>query len=126
MKFTTIIPAMLITLLPLASAIDFRILVKFKKSAYPSADAFCTTWLSTWWAPSLFPIIITSMCSLYDTFFCISRAYQPKDTSLFWIGSLCEPGDYSGKNKRTEALVTCVFEKSVANGVVAELGIEHI
>ncbi|KAF8309164.1 hypothetical protein DL93DRAFT_2100226 [Clavulina sp. PMI_390] len=92
----------LIQLVPSASAVDFRILVKFNPRHYHSGDAFCTKWLSA------------------------CRSYTPKDTSLYYIGSLCHPGDYQGKNNHTEALVTCVFEKSVADGVVHELGIQHI
>lgn len=125
MKFTTIIPVMLATLLPLASAIDFRILVEFDSSEYPSGDDFCTTWLSTWCALFCFQLISSTDADATLPFI-ISRSYQPSDTSLFYIGSLCRPGDYSGNNLNSEALVTCVFEKSVADGVVAQLGITHV
>jgi hypothetical protein len=51
----------------------------------------------------------------------ISRDFKPTDTSLFFAGSVCEPGDYSGKNKNTEALASCVFEKSVGAQLAKEL-----
>lgn len=48
MKFTTIIPAVLAALLPLANARDLRILVEFSPSEYASGADFCTAWVSNW------------------------------------------------------------------------------
>lgn len=132
------IAALGVALLPFASAVDFRILVQFSPDEYASGDDFCTAWLSTWWVWHflcflLAPPHILSLCCMeitdiitYHWNSVYSRAYQPHNTNLFYAGSLCRPGDYSGNNVNTEALVTCVFEKSVADGVVHELGITHI
>jgi hypothetical protein len=35
--------------------------------------------------------------------------YGPSNTSLYFFGALCEPGDYQGKHNTTEALAFCVF-----------------
>jgi hypothetical protein len=33
----------------------------------------------------------------------------PSNSSLYFSGALCEPGDYQGKNNQTEALAFCTF-----------------
>jgi len=85
-----------------AAAYDFRLLIQFSPTQYASGDAFCTAWLQA------------------------CRTYKPKDTNLFYAGSLCRPGNYQGLNTTTEALASCVFEKSVAVGVAEELDVEII
>ncbi|KAK0526005.1 hypothetical protein OC834_004961 [Tilletia horrida] len=39
------------------------------------------------------------------------KAYQPKDKSLTFAYTLCEPGDYHGQDPDTEAKVYCTFAK---------------
>ncbi|KAF9521110.1 hypothetical protein BS47DRAFT_1335208 [Hydnum rufescens UP504] len=84
------------------AAYDFRQLIEFSPSKYASGDAFCEAWLNA------------------------CRTYKPKDPNLFYVDSLCRPGDYQGSHTNTEALASCVFEKSVAVGVAEELGVEII
>lgn len=84
------------------AAVDFRQLIKFSPTKYASGDAFCSAWLDA------------------------CRSYKPKDPTLFYIGSICRPGDYQGLHTTTEALASCVFEKSVAKGVAGELGVKII
>jgi len=64
-----------------AQAYDFRVLVGYN---YPSSSAFCSAW--------------NTACA----------NYVPKDQSLKYGGSVCEPGDYHGEHKKTEAKVSCV------------------
>jgi hypothetical protein len=33
----------------------------------------------------------------------------PTDSSLYFSGAVCQPGDYQGKNNGTEALAYCSF-----------------
>lgn len=65
-----------------AQAYDFRQLVAYKD--YSSSTDFCNAW--------------NTNC----------KDYVPKDKSLKYGGSTCEPGDYHGKHKKTEAKVACV------------------
>ncbi|PWN32583.1 uncharacterized protein FA14DRAFT_191676 [Meira miltonrushii] len=69
-----------------ARAYDFRQLVKYSHQEYPTSSDFCNAW---------------------DT---ACKEYVPKDQSLKYEGSTCEPGDYQGKHAKTEALVDCVFD----------------
>ncbi|PWN32582.1 uncharacterized protein FA14DRAFT_181266 [Meira miltonrushii] len=68
-----------------ARAYDFRQLVKYSHQEYPTSSDFCDAW---------------------DT---ACKEYVPKDQSLKYGYSVCEPGDYHGKHAKTEAKVACVF-----------------
>jgi hypothetical protein len=35
--------------------------------------------------------------------------YEPTNTTLYFQATYCHPGDFSGKNNRTEALAYCGF-----------------
>lgn len=67
-----------------AQAYDFRQLVKYSHTEYPTSTAFCEAW--------------DKDC----------KDYVPKDKSLKYGYAVCEPGDHHGKHKKTEAKVACV------------------
>jgi hypothetical protein len=41
--------------------------------------------------------------------FVLGINYVPADSSLYFLGAVCQPGDYQGKNYQTEARASCSF-----------------
>lgn len=66
-------------LLPLASAVDFRVLVKFNPKQYHSGDAFCKAWVAAWFVtPNIYlphstPTLERSDQNLH-LYFCLTAA----------------------------------------------------
>jgi hypothetical protein len=64
--------------------------------------AFCNAWRCVWYVPfSLSPFSPKPLAR--------SVNYVPSNTSLFFFGTGCVPGDYTGEKNKTEALAWCAF-----------------
>jgi hypothetical protein len=48
MKYTNYVLTSLVVFMPMARAVDFRLLVEFDPSKYTSGSDFCNAWLSNW------------------------------------------------------------------------------
>ncbi|KAK0539849.1 hypothetical protein OC835_000944 [Tilletia horrida] len=81
--------ATVLGLASIAIAIDNRQLIKFENN--------CDRW--------------NAACLMINVPALHSKAYQPKDKSLTFAYTLCEPGDYHGQDPDTEAKVYCTFAK---------------
>ncbi|KAF8342189.1 uncharacterized protein EI90DRAFT_3116127 [Cantharellus anzutake] len=85
-----------------AAAYDFRVLVKWNHSQYKTGDEFCTAWKAA------------------------CRSFKPKQAGFFFLGAVCEPGDYKGKHPNTEAKVTCIFQVAETEGLAKELNLRFV
>lgn len=92
-----------------ALASDLRQLYKHADS---DPTTFCNSWRCAWCARSPFFAEFSELTCSH------SINHIPKNPVLYFQGALCEPGDYSGKNNRTEALAYCAFTGSGSKPVL--------